>query len=187
MKLPITLQELNTALNKLKIKKAPGPDGISNEMLQHLGNTASKKLLEIYNYSRTKGEVPQIWREATMKPVHKKGKDRKTASSYRPISLTSSIGKTTERIVNKRLMWYLETEDLLSQEQAGFRQFRSTEDQATYISQEVEDAFQEQKVVLATWIDLQKAFDKVWTDGLIVKMQRYGIADKMLSWVTSLP
>ena len=91
-----------------------------------------------------------------------------------------------EGIVNKRLMWYLETEDLLSQEQAGFRQFRRTEDQATYISQEVEDAFQEQKAVLATWIDLQKAFDKVYTDGLIVKMQRYVIADKMLRWVTSL-
>ena len=185
MKLPITLQELHTALRRLKKKKSPGPDNISNEMLTHLGNMATLKLLDIYNLSWKEGKVPQIWREATMVPVYKKGKDKKKASSYRPISLTSCVGKTMERIVNTRLMWYLETEDILSEEQAGFRQFRCTEDQATYLAQEIEDAFQEQKVLFATWIDLQKAFDKVWTDGLLVKLQRCGIADKMLRWITS--
>ena len=70
-------------------------------------------------------------------------------------------------------------------EQAGFRKFHSTEDQVTYLSQEIEDAFQEQKVTFATWIDLQKAFDKVWTDGLLVKMQRCGIAGNMLRWIKS--
>ena len=69
--------------------------------------------------------------------------------------------KTMERIVNERLKWHLETEDLLAPEQAGFQQFRSTEDQTTYLSQEIEDACQEQKLVLVSWIDLQKAFDKV--------------------------
>ena len=185
MKLPITLQELQTALRKLKKKKSPGPDGITNEMLTHLGNTATHKLLEIFNLSWEEGKVPQIWREAIMIPVYKKGKDRKIASSYRPISLTSCVVKTMERIVNTRLMWYLETEDILSEEQAGFRQFRCTEDQTTYLAQEIEDAFQEQKVLFATWIDLQKAFDKVWTEGLLVKLQRCGIADKMLRWITS--
>ena len=64
-----------------------------------------------------------------------------------------------ERIVNERL----ETEDLLAPEQTGFRQFLSIEDQAIYLPQEIliEYAFQEQKLVLVFWIDLQKAFDKV--------------------------
>ena len=77
-----------------------------------------------------------------------------------------------ERIVNARLKWYLETNYLLSSQQAGFRQFRTTEDQITYLSQEVEDSFQEQKAVLTAWIDLQRAFDKVWTDGLQLKLIR---------------
>ncbi|KAK7108946.1 hypothetical protein V1264_013079 [Littorina saxatilis] len=115
-----------------------------------------------------------------MIPIHKKGKDKKKPASYRPISLTSCTVKTLERMVNQRLLWYLETENILAPEQAGFRQFHSTEDQATYLSQEIEDAFQEQKVLFATWIDLQKAFDKVWTDGLLVKLQRCGIASNML-------
>ena len=140
---PLRLGELQRALKKLRPKRSPGPDGITNEMLIHLGSAAVCKLLQIYNHSWEQGVLPQIWREATMIPILKKGKDPKKANSYRPVSLTSCVVKTMERIVNERLKWYLETENLLAPEQAGFRQFRSTEDQATYLSQEIEDAFQE--------------------------------------------
>ena len=183
MKKPITLHELNSALKRLKAKKSPGPDGVSNEMLTHLGSAAVYKLLEVFNSSWEDGSLPQIWKEAIMKPILKSGKDPKKAVSYRPISLTSCVVKTMERIVNERLRWYLETNNLLVPEQAGFRQFRSTEDQATYLSQEVEDAFQEQKLLFVTWIDLQKAFDKVWTDGLLVKLLRSGISNNMYQWI----
>ena len=149
------------------------------------GSAAVCKLLQIYNHSWEQGVLPQIWREATMIPILKKGKDPKKANSYRPVSLTSCVVKTMERIVNERLKWYLETENLLAPEQAGFRQFRSTEDQATYLSQEIEDAFQEQKLVLVSWIDLQKAFDKVWMEGLLVKLLRNGIASNMFHWIKS--
>ena len=185
MKQPIKLAELQSALKKLKPRKSPGPDGISNEMLTHLGSAAVNKLLEIFNLSWEEGKLPQIWREATMIPILKKGKDPKKASSYRPISLTSCVVKTMERVVNERLRWYLETANLLAPEQAGFRQFRCTEDQATYLSQEVEDAFQEQKLVFASWIDLQKAFDKVWMEGLLVKLLRNGVVNNMFSWIKS--
>ena len=83
-----------------------------------------------------------------MIPVHKKGKDKSKSPSYRPISLTSCVVKTMERIINARLMWYLETEKKLSEQQAGFRQFRSTEDQVTYVAQEIEDAFQKKNVAV---------------------------------------
>ena len=185
MTLPLSLQELNTAIKKLKKKKSPGPDGITNEMIIHLDTTARLKLLEIFNLSWEEGRVPQMWKEAIMIPIHKKGKDKTKSSSYRPISLTSCVVKTMERIVNRRLMFHLETGKNISEEQAGFRQFRSTEDQVTYLSQEIEDAFQEKKVLFATWIDLQKAFDKVWTDGLLVKAQRCGVGGRMYKWITS--
>ena len=115
-----------------------------------------------------------------MIPILKKGKDPKQAASYRPISLTSCVGNTMERVVNQRLKWYLDTNDLLAPEQAGFRQFRATEDQTKYLAQEIEDAFQEKSVTCVVWIDIQRAFDKVWTDGLIVKLMGNGVANNML-------
>ena len=118
-----------------------------------------------------------------MIPIHKKGKDRSKADSYRPISLTSCTGKLMERLINTRLTWYLEKEKILIPNQAGFRQHRSTEDQATYLAQEIEDAFQEKKLTLAVWVDLEKAFDKVWKKGLRLKMIRYGIRGQMLKWI----
>ena len=181
----ISVKELQKALRKLKRRKSPGPDEITNEMLKNLGNSALAKLLQVYNSSWETGDVPQIWREAIMMPILKKGKDKKKAASYRPISLTSCVVKTLERIINQRLLHHLETEQIIAPQQAGFRRFFSTEDQVTYLSQEIEDAFQEQKVVLAAWIDLQKAFDKVWKDGLLVKMQRCGITSQMHAWISS--
>ena len=185
MQQPLTLGELQRALKKMRPRRSPGPDGIINEMLIHLGSAAVCKLLQIYNHSGEQGVHPQIWQEATMIPILKKGKDPKKANSYRPVSLTSCVVKTMERIVNERLKWYLETKDLLAPEHAGFQQFRSTEDQATYLSQEIEDTFQEQKLVLVSWIDLQKAFDKVWMEGLLVKVWRNGIASNMFNWIQS--
>ena len=166
----LSMGELQKAIRKLKKKKSPGPDGITNEMLMHLPQASLQKLLDIFNLTWEKGDVPQQWKEAIMMPLLKKGKNKSKPLSYRPISLTSCVCKTMERIVNERLQWYLEKESILTAEQAGFRQYRSTEDQTTHLAQVIEDAFQAKKVVLASFIDLQKAFDKVWTDALVVKL-----------------
>ena len=142
MKQLFTLNELQMALRKLKNKKSPGPDEVTNEIMKHLDNTTLLKLLEIFNYSWETGTLPQIWREALMIPVFKKGKDKRKPASHRPISLTSCTVKslkTQERLINQRQTWYLETEKILVPEQAGFRSFYCTEDQATYLSQEVEN------------------------------------------------
>ena len=73
---PISYEELNSALAKLKRKKSPGPDCITNEMIINHGKPALYKLLEIYNISWEEGSLPQSWREATMIPIHKPGKSK---------------------------------------------------------------------------------------------------------------
>ena len=85
--------------------------------------------------------------------------------------------------VNARLMWLVEKDKLLMPEQAGFRQLRSAEDQLAYISQMIEDGFQEKKHTVAVWIDMEKAFDKVWTEGLVNKLNNINISHKMLHWI----
>ena len=70
----LTLRELEEALKKIKQKKAPGPDGIKNEMLKHLGPGAKRFLLRIYSESWSTGTVPIILKEALVKPIPPKGK-----------------------------------------------------------------------------------------------------------------
>ena len=183
MQKPINLLELNSALDGLKAKKSPGPDEITNEMLKFLGNRGKTKLLEVINLSWKTGNLPQLWREAEMIPVYKKGKNITQASSYRPISLTSSMCKVMERVINTRLTWYLEKENKIAPQQAGFRPYRSTEDQVTHITQSVQDAFQEKKTVLAVCVDMQKAFDKVWKQGLLLMLHRSGVRGRMHNWI----
>ena len=80
--------------------------------------------------------------------------------------------KLLEKIINTRLKCFLETEKLLVPQQAGFR-----EHQCTYLSQEIEDEFQRKKETVSVWIDLYiKTFDKVWTDGLLLKLRRCNIS-----------
>ena len=120
-----------------------------------------------------------------MIPILKHGKQRNQVDSYRPIILTSCACKLMERIINNRLTWILESENLLVDEQAGFRKNRSTEDQIAYIAQEIEDGFQEKKQTTIVWVDLEKAFDKVWKEGLILKLLNNNISHRMLNWITN--
>ena len=100
------------------------------------------------------------------------------------LSLTSCVGKVVERMINTRLMWHLETNNLIAKEQAGFRQNRSTEDQAAYFAQKVEDGFQGKQETSAVWIDMEKAFDKVWKDGLRLELRKNGISGCMYRWLS---
>ena len=101
------MQELQCALKKLKKKKSPGVDGTTNEVLMHLGYKAKRMLLQIFNLSWHSGKFPSKWKEAHIRPILKKGKDKSKPESYRPISLLSCMGKLLERIINKRLISYL--------------------------------------------------------------------------------
>ena len=179
----ITEEEVNTALKSLTKNKAPGPDKITNNMLMNLGRAAKSQMRKLFNASWRAGRLPQIWKQAIMIPIKKHGKPKASPQSYRPISLTSCLGKLMEKIINTRLLWYLEANEIITDDQAGFRQFRSTEDQITYIAQQIEDAFQDKKQTVTVWVDMEKAFDKVWTKGLLLKLKRAKVSHNMYSWI----
>ena len=105
----------------------------TRSQMKHLGPKAKKKLIQLFNESRTTGIVLQVWREAIMIPGHMKGKDKTKAESYRPISLINCIGELYWRtgVALRRLMWHLEDKQHISPVQAASRQDRSTEDQIT--------------------------------------------------------
>ena len=140
-----SIGELQHALRQIRCKKAPGPDGIHNEMLKHLGPQAKKFLLDVFNQSWNQGKVPKQWKHAEIIPILKKGKPKSNPRSYRPISLLSCMGKLMERMINSRLMSHLETKGLLTNSQTGYRKRRNTEDQLAFLSQSIENAFQRKR------------------------------------------
>ena len=175
--------ELRAAMKKLKTHKAPGPDKIKNEMIVNLGPKAKRILLNFINRTWRESALPSAWRTAIVTPILKKDKKAGDPKNYRPISLTSAVGKLAERMVNYRLYWWLEKNGLLDHSQAGFRRGCRTEDQLFRLTQNVIDGFQNKKDTTAIFIDLQQAYDRIWRKGLLIKMQKMGIDGKMLSWV----
>ena len=183
----ITPEELAAALKTVKAGKAGGPDGVSPDLLKHLPLKTQKELLFILNASWTTGWCPQAWRTAMIVPFIKKEKDPQAASSYRPIALTSTIGKLLERLIVNRLSWCLEAKSLLSPCQAGFRKRRCTTDQCLRLSQFDSDGFQstnKERTVLMLF-DFSKAYDTVWRTGLLEKMLDIGVPLRFVQWTTA--
>ena len=154
-------------------------------MIKHFGEKAKSTLLHLFNESWRQGKVPLSWKKAHIIPIHKVGKSKKDPESYRPISLISCLGKLMERILNKRLIWCLKSNNILAPSQTGYRSHRSTEDQLMLLSQEIENAFQKKERVVSVFFDLSKAFDKVWKEGLLQKMSQLGIRSNMFKWIKS--
>ena len=105
-----------------------GPDEIHYQLLKHLPSSSLLLLLNILNKIWLSGDFPSDWRKAIVIPIPKPGKDPTNLTNYRPIALTSCICKTMERMIHRRLVLYLESYNLLTNVQCGFRSRCSTTD-----------------------------------------------------------
>lgn len=181
---PFQEEELVRAIGEVKMKKAPGEDGICGEMLTNLPKIGQKALLGLVNASWKRKEVPADWMKAKIIPIPKPGKDRSEVQSYRPISLTSVVAKTAERMVKNRLVYWLEQNRKFDKHQAGFRRGRSTEDQLLKMIQSIGDGFNRRPPnrTLLALIDFSRAFDRVWHNGLYRKMCDEGIPKCIIQW-----
>ena len=112
-----SIRELLDSLKKAH-DTAVGPDDIHYQILKQMPENSLEVLLDIYNDIWSGGDFPSQWREATIIPIPKAGKNLSDPGNYRPIALTSCICKTFERMVNTRLVWYLEYHAILTAHQS---------------------------------------------------------------------
>ena len=153
--------------------------------------TAERHLLTLINKSWTEARsrtCPATWRKAEIVAIRKMGKPVAETSSYRPISLLSSISRLAERMVQDRLQHWLESNQKLNPSQAGFRRGRSTIDQLTKITQHIFDALEEKKPhrVVLVLLDFARARDRVWRAALLAKLGRLGVPGYVCRWISAL-
>lgn len=170
--------ELEQAL-KLCKDSATGPDEIHYQIIKHLPFTSLVTLLKLYNHIWTSGKMPDSWKEATVIPIPKPGKDNTNPGNYRPIALTSCLCKLFERMVNTRLVWFLEKNGLITNFQAGFRKQRSTTDQIVKLETYIRDAFIKKEHVVSIFFDLEKAYDTTWKYGIMKDLHDFGLRGNM--------
>jgi len=180
----ITPTEILNCLRKTK-NTSPGRDGIQYIHLKAAPPCLIDTLSRIYTASLHHGHMPNIWKTAITILLPKPKKDHKHPSNYRPISLLPVLGKCLEKIISKRLTAFLETNNILPDSQAGFRSGRSTRDQLFRIIQDIATCKNRGRHTLAAFFDAEKAFDRIWHEGLLLKLRKFNTPTKLTRWISS--
>jgi hypothetical protein len=178
----ITERDVDDILKTINPDKAYGPDNISPRLIKEAGSTITAILTKIFNKSLQLAKFPLIWKRANVLPIYKKAENFIT-TNYRPVSLLSILAKVFEKIVFKYLYNYFKDHFLISIWQSGFIPGSSTITQLTEIYHQFCTAVNDGKEIRVVFLDISKAFDRVWHKGLLYKLKRCGITGNLLEWL----
>ena len=182
---PTTKEEITFICKNLNKRKAPGNDGITNLMLRNLPDVAINAVVKITNKVLETGTFPAIWKTADVVMIPKPGKPKNDPKSYRPISLLPMLSKVVERVILIRLTEDCDDKRILPDEQFGFREQLSTDLQLLRITETIHQAIDRKHFCIGVFLDIEKAFDKVWHEGLLSKLCQFGINQKLTSIIES--
>ena len=185
---PFSPSKFLAAASNLFSSTAIGPDKVAYPMLKHLLCSGMGFLLHIFNLSRSSHSFPSIWKTSSIISIHKMGMPLDFPTSFQPISLTSCVSKLFKCIVLSNLLFFLESNSILSPRQAGFHPGRSSLNQILYLSQSISDRYNKPRpgsqMILST-IDFLKAFDFVWHPTLFHKLISAGLPPCFARWTQS--
>ena len=181
----ITIKELSEEMKGLRNGKAVGLDDIPNEFIKYGGDGLRKALAKLFT-GFTKWEwTPEEWAQERVTLLHK-GKTKRNLDNYRGISISSNIGKLFCKIISKRLRGITEEERWLGETQAGFRENRGTTDNLFVLTNLMERAKRKKTKLYVAFVDLRKAYDRVWREGLWRCLIKRGLGGKPLNILKQL-
>jgi hypothetical protein len=160
---PISADEILEALREMQPGKAEGIVEVVSELLMRGGSGMLHALTELCQKAWEKEEIPDVWTKGIICPIHKDG-DKKQTRNYRGITLLSNVGKIYTYVLNRRLLGWCERNQVLVEEQAGFRPRRGCPDQHFSLVEILKN--RGKKGTFCCFLDIRKAFDRVFRAGL---------------------
>ena len=179
----IMTSEIEKQIRTLAPGKAPGGDGISQELLKAGDEAVAKWITKLCQRILDGEDIPKDWLHGTIIPIHKKG-DHTSCSNYRPINLMSHGYKIMAKWIHDRIKNRLD--EVMGEEQAGFRTGRGTADQVFTLAQIIEKTWEYDIDLYAVFIDFKQAFDSVWREGMIQVLKHYGFEKQIVDIIERL-
>ena len=181
----ITIAEVEAAIHRLKLKKAPGEDGVPAEFFKSAPDNFIERLTYLFNEMFVTGNVSTSFQKAIIFPIYKQG-DAGNPANYRGISFLNVVSKIFTCIIYTRLEKWVERNSLLSECQAGFRKGYSTIDNIFCLTSVAKSYLARGKKLYALFVDFKSAFDTVERNALFYKLSNLGMSRKMLNIIQSL-
>ena len=177
-----SVETVEKALLDVKPNKAAGPDGVESRIMKECAEELAPLLHQIYRKSLDEAEVPRLWKEAEIVPIHKGG-SKAVMANFRPVALTSIMCKVLEKILCSAILAFLTTHNLIMPQQHGFVRGRSCQTNILLCPEKWTELIDSGKSVDVAYFDYTKAFDKVSHRLLLVKLKANGIDGKLLAWL----
>ena len=178
---PFDPAEFNSVLENKKNTAASGLDGIDYEVINSLPFDYKLILLDIFNEIYRTNSYPKSWQESYIHFINKPEN-----KGVRPIALTSHLGKLFESLIKNRLQWYCEDQNIMPNNQSGFRKGRSCNDNLADLMLQADQALTKKKDLLAVFLDVRGAFDNVNCDILLQKLSSIGCSITLVKYVKFL-
>ena len=173
-----TADNADKIIENFNPNKAHGHSNISIRMLKICGDTICKALELIFKQVLTNGVFPSEWKEGNIAPCYKKG-EKQNLQNYRPVSLLPIYRKFFERLIFNEMCRFFLANNLLAPNQSGFKPGDSCINQLLSIAHEICSYFDDGFEIRSFFLDISKAFDKVWHKAIIFKLQQNGISDDL--------
>lgn len=180
---PTTAHEIMTILKDIRGRGAPGADKITNKALKQLPEEFHQVMANVANSSMKLSHIPKQWKHAEIVMIPKPGKNPSNPTSYRPISLLSTMSKIIERVMKHRMLSWIHEKQVISKHQSGFMSKRQTRDHIFRLIQTIQHGVNDRKATGAIFIDIEKAFDKLWHEGLLFKMAKKQCPAYIGAWI----
>ncbi|GJQ71904.1 hypothetical protein Trydic_g3013 [Trypoxylus dichotomus] len=182
---PTSPEEVKAIVKSFRPTKAPGPDGVTYRALEHAPKKFVMHMTNICSAMLRLRHFPYQWKLADVAMIPKPGQSHNWPQNYRLISLLPVMSKIADRIILAILREETDDLDVILGCQFGFRREHSITHQVLRLVEDIKEGFNRRECTGAVFLDVAKAFDKVWHQGLLLKMHRAGISKAMVKLVHS--